>query len=105
MPTHSILTCTTLRTAALCALALPLLANAQDTDTTLPTVVVTARDDSGGLHSTAGTGSNLDLSRFETPASVDAITARQLEQRGDRSLVDAALARHGVQGASVAPPA
>jgi len=65
-------------------------------DSILPTVVITARDDSGGLHTAAGTGSNLDLSRFETPASVDAITRQQLEQRGDRSLVDAITRAPGV---------
>ena len=90
MHTHFILS----RTAAACALALPLVVTAQDS--TLPTVVITARDDSGGLHSAAGTGSNLDLSRFDTPASVDAITRQQLEQRGDRSLVDAITRAPGV---------
>lgn len=86
------------RLATLCALALPLLsaaATASD-DTTLPTVVVSGRDDSGSLHGAAGAGSNLALSRFETPASVDAITRQQIEQRGDRSLVDAITRVPGV---------
>ncbi|KQQ36299.1 TonB-dependent receptor [Duganella sp. Leaf126] len=93
------------RPAALCALALPLSAAAQQLAddsipaTTLPTVVITASqdgDNSGGLHAVAGVGSHLDLSRLETPASVDAITAGQLAQRGDRSLIDAITRAPGV---------
>ena len=94
---HSPLACT--RTATFCALALPLLAtNAVSAaeDTTLPTVVVSSRADNGGLHSPTATGSNLDLSRFDTPASVDAITRDQLERRGDTSLLGAITRAPGI---------
>ena len=89
------------RAATLCALALPLLAanaNAAPAaeDATLPTVVVSSRADNGGLHSQPATGSNLDLSRFDTPASVDAITRDQLERRGDTSLLDAITRAPGI---------
>lgn len=89
------------RAATLCALALPLLAanaNAAPAaeDATLPTVVVSSRADNGGLHSQTATGSNLDLSRFDTPASVDAITRDQLERRGDTSLLDAITRAPGI---------
>jgi len=89
------------RIATLCALALPLLnanANAVSAaeDITLPTVVVSSRADNGGLHSQTATGSNLDLSRFDTPASVDAITRDQLERRGDTSLLDAITRAPGI---------
>jgi iron complex outermembrane receptor protein len=87
------------RIATLCALVLPLLnANAVSAaeDTTLPTVVVSSRADDGGLHSQTATGSNLDLSRFDTPASVDAITRDQLERRGDTSLLDAITRAPGI---------
>ena len=87
------------RTATFCALALPLLAaNAVSAaeDAILPTVVVSSRADNGGLNSQTGTGSNLDLSRFDTPASVDAITRDQLERRGDTSLLDAITRAPGI---------
>lgn len=87
------------RAATFCALALPLLAaNAVSAaeDAILPTVVVSSRADNGGLNSQTGTGSNLDLSRFDTPASVDAITHDQLERRGDTSLLDAITRAPGI---------
>ncbi|USX24909.1 TonB-dependent siderophore receptor [Oxalobacteraceae bacterium OTU3CINTB1] len=89
------------RVATFCALALPLLAaNASafpaGEDATLPTVVVSSRADNGGLRSQTGTGSNLDLSRFDTPASVDAITRDQLERRSDTSLLDAITRAPGI---------
>jgi iron complex outermembrane receptor protein len=91
------------RIATACALALSLLsanANAMPAaaaeDTTLPTVVITSRADHGGLDSTVSTGSNLDLTRFDTPASVDAITREQLERRGDISLLDAITRAPGI---------
>jgi iron complex outermembrane receptor protein len=55
----------------------------------LPTVVVSANTLGAGLDARAGAGSNLNLSRFDTPASVDTIDRRQLEQRGDINLVEA----------------
>ncbi|WP_090321093.1 TonB-dependent siderophore receptor [Duganella sp. CF517] len=89
------------RVATVCALALPLLAaNAiaasAAEDATLPTVVVSSRADDGGLRSQTATGSNLDLSRFDTPASVDAITRDQLERRGDTGLLDAITRAPGI---------
>lgn len=91
------------RIATACALALPLLdanananaANAAD-DTVLPTVVITARADGGDLQSRPSTGSNLDLSRLETPASVDIISREQIVARGDTSLLDAITRAPGI---------
>jgi len=54
----------------------------------LSTVVVSAAANDG-LDARAGVGSHLDLSRFDTPASVDIVTRRQLEARGDTDLVGA----------------
>ena len=55
----------------------------------VPTVVISASADDGSLAAHAGAGSNLNLSRFDTPASVDVITRRQIEERGDVNLVEA----------------
>lgn len=100
-----------LHIAAVCALALPLLAanaaniaTATDTDdqtsatrdAVLPTVVISARADNGDLQSRPATGSNLDLSRMETPASVDVISREQLVARGDTSLLDAITRAPGI---------
>jgi iron complex outermembrane receptor protein len=84
------------RLAIHCLLAFASLANAQEQDTTLPTVVVTARADDGGLAAQAATGSNLGLSRLETPASIDIVTRKQLEERGDASLLDAITRAPGI---------
>lgn len=65
-------------------------------DTTLPSVTVTSRADNGGLHAQTSTGSNLDLSRFETPASIDVVTHAQLLERGDISLNDAITRAPGI---------
>lgn len=85
--------------AAACALALTVAAMpavAGDEATTLPTVQVTSRADTGGLHAQTSTGSNLDLSRFDTPASIDALTRKQLDERGDISLQDAITRAPGI---------
>jgi iron complex outermembrane receptor protein len=92
------------RIAIACALALPLLpanaANATNAasaeDATLPTVVISANIDGGDLRSHPSTGSNLDLSRLETPASVDVITREQIVARGDTSLLDAITRAPGI---------
>jgi iron complex outermembrane receptor protein len=68
---------------------------AQDA-TAVPQVVVTAASTDGRLGDRAGTGSNLDISQFDTPASVDVITRKQLEQRGDASLVEAITRAPGI---------
>ncbi|WP_432378221.1 TonB-dependent receptor [Duganella sp. P38] len=65
-------------------------------DVSLPTVTVTSRADTGGLHTQTSTGSNLDLSRFETPASIDVVTSAQLMARGDVSLNDAITRAPGI---------
>ncbi|WP_312511923.1 TonB-dependent receptor [Massilia sp.] len=64
----------------------------------VPTVVVSAAASDGRLDARMATGSNLDLSRFDTPASVDIVTRRQLEERGDISLVDAITRAPGLSG-------
>lgn len=58
-------------------------------EATLPAVVVTATPEMGRLEEAASTGSNLDITRFQTPASVDIISRRQLEERGDTTLINA----------------
>lgn len=67
---------------------------AQET-ATLPTVTVTGQSPSR-LTRPASTGSNLDLTPMQTPASVDVITREQLETRGDASLVDAITRSAGI---------
>lgn len=62
--------------------------HADDAITTLAPVTISAGGISA-LDEPASTGSNLDLTPMETPASVDAITRRQLDERGDSSLVNA----------------
>lgn len=83
--------------SSLCLLALaslPVTALAEDA--TLPTVVITSRADNGGLHAEAAAGSNLGLSRFDTPASIDVVTRRQLDERGDINLLDAITRAPGI---------
>ena len=67
---------------------------AQET-ATLPTVTVTGQD-ALGLDRPVSTGSNLDLTPMQIPASVDVITREQLEARGDTSLVDAITRSAGI---------
>jgi iron complex outermembrane receptor protein len=62
----------------------------------VPQVVVTAVSTDGLLGDRTSTGSNLDISQFDTPASVDVITRKQLEQRGDASLVEAITRAPGI---------
>ena len=64
-------------------------ANACADEPAIPTVLVSATLENGRLGDEAATGSNLGLSRLQTPASVDVITRRQLEDRGDAGLVEA----------------
>lgn len=65
--------------------------------TTLPGITVSP-EKTGTLKSPASTGSNLDLTPFQTPASVSVITREQLEQRGDTNLVDAITRSAGISG-------
>ncbi|ARP89277.1 TonB-dependent siderophore receptor [Bordetella genomosp. 9] len=54
----------------------------------LPAISVTA-DSPSALTDAVSTGSYLDITPMQTPASVDTITREQLDERGDASLVDA----------------
>lgn len=65
--------------------------------TTLPSISVSP-EKAGTLKSPASTGSNLDLTPFQTPASVSVISREQLEQRGDANLVDAITRSAGISG-------
>ncbi|MDX3904300.1 MAG: TonB-dependent receptor [Pigmentiphaga sp.] len=67
---------------------------AEDTPVTLPSISVTAEPETP-LDQPASTGSNLPLTRRETPASVDAITRAQLDERGDTRLTDAIIRAPG----------
>ncbi|MFE8645360.1 TonB-dependent receptor [Sphingomonas sp. NCPPB 2930] len=71
---------------------------------------ITVRDsDAPKLDRPAATGSYLDLTPMQTPASVDVITREQIEERGDASLVSAitrsagmtSLAHPGNSGSSL----
>lgn len=81
---------------ALASLAASLPCRVHAEDATLPTVVVTGRADNGALAAPAGAGSNLGLSRFDTPASIDIITRRQLDERGDIDLLEAITRAPGI---------
>lgn len=70
----------------------PWVASAQ---TSLPDVTVTAND-APRLERPTSTGSNLDLTPLQTPASVEAISREQLEARGDTSLMDAITRATGI---------
>ncbi|QJD98974.1 TonB-dependent receptor [Massilia forsythiae] len=92
--------------AALSALAaaIPLAhaqqASAQESAATqpIPQVVVSATADNARLDERAATGSHLDITRMQTPASVDVITRAQLEQRGDTILTRAITRAPGLSG-------
>lgn len=85
--------CTTTGALSLLVPALP--AHAQAEATALPTVVVRG-DAASPLERPASTGSNLDLTPLETPASIDIITRRQLDERGDSSVIDAITRAGGI---------
>lgn len=85
---------TLIQAAVLSTLAAPLLAVADDTQT-LPAVLVNA-DKATLLRTPAVTGSSLELTPMQTPASIDMISRAQLEQRGDSNLVDAITRAAGV---------
>jgi len=65
-------------------------------DTVVPQVIVTGSADNGRLGERSSTGSNLGLTRLEAPASVDVISRKQLEQRGDVDLVAAITRAAGI---------
>ncbi|MDR6524378.1 iron complex outermembrane receptor protein [Variovorax paradoxus] len=74
-------------------LAAPALATEASAE--LPAVSISATRDSG-LSAPVSTGSNLDITPFETPASVSTITREQLDERGDKSVVDAVTRAAGI---------
>ncbi|WP_158938000.1 TonB-dependent siderophore receptor [Burkholderia sp. S171] len=63
----------------------------QEAAKTLPPVVVndTGATDTAPLSTPTRTGSRLGLSSLDTPASVETVTAKQIEARGDQSVSDA----------------
>ncbi len=65
------------------------------TTVTLPTVTVTAGE-TARLEKPASTGSNLDLTPLQTPASLDVISREQLDARGDATLIDAITRATGI---------
>lgn len=65
------------------------------TPATLPAISVTS-DSPSSLEANVGTGSRLNLTPLQTPASVDVITREQLDARGDSSIVDAVTRAPGV---------
>ena len=69
---------------------------AADNTQTLPAISVTSS--SGSLQAPASTGSNLDMTLMQTPASVEIIDRAQLEERGDANLVDAITRAAGFSG-------
>lgn len=69
-------------------------AHAQQTDE-LPTVTVIGKVPRG-LEAPASTGSRLDLTPMQTPASVEVIAKGQLRQRGDSDLMDAITRATGI---------
>lgn len=62
---------------------------------TLPTVTVSEQE-TPRLSRPAATGSNLDLTPMQTPASVDVITRDQLDQKGDSAIVNAVTRAAGI---------
>lgn len=65
-------------------------------DEAIPTVLVSGAAQNGKLKDETATGSNLGLTRLETPASVDVITRKQLEERGDANLTEAITRAPGI---------
>ncbi|MBO9353569.1 TonB-dependent siderophore receptor [Bordetella petrii] len=63
---------------------------------TLPTISVSADAPPPTLREAAATGSFLQLTPFETPASLDIITNQQLRQRGAVSVMDAITQAPGI---------
>lgn len=68
---------------------------AADEQAVLPSVSITATREAG-LNAPLATGSNLDVTSFQTPASVSTITREQLDKRGDASIVDAVTRSTGI---------
>ena len=62
---------------------------------TLPAVTITAEPPLR-LERSAATGSNLDLTPLQTPASIEVIDRQQLESRGDATVMDAITRATGI---------
>lgn len=69
---------------------------AQTNTSTLPAVTVMGSQAGAGLTAPVSTGSGLDLTPMQTPASIDVISREQLEERGDHSVVDAITRAGGI---------
>lgn len=69
---------------------------AQTNTSTLPAVTVMGSQVGAGLTAPVSTGSGLDLTPMQTPASIDVISREQLEERGDHSVVDAITRAGGI---------
>ena len=87
---------------SLCLMALPSLAQADDSaaSLTLPTGTISApasaADDSVSLKTPTSAGSRLGLSALETPASTDSLSGERIRARGDRSIQDAVSRSAGI---------
>src|SRR5690606_20291633 len=68
---------------------------AQEDTTTLAPIVISA-EQMPRLEQMGQTGSNLDLTLFETPASIDIIDRRQIEARGQTSVTDVITRAGGI---------
>lgn len=87
---------------SLCLIALPCLAQAAPSASTLtlPTGTISAAaseaDDSVNLNTPTSAGSRLNLSALETPASTDSLSGERIRARGDRSIQDAVSRSTGI---------
>ncbi|MEN5092920.1 TonB-dependent receptor [Pseudomonas protegens] len=87
---------------SLCLMALPSLAQANDSaaSLTLPTGTISApaseADDSVSLKTPTSAGSRLGLSALETPASTDSLSGERIRARGERSIQDAVSRSVGI---------
>ncbi|MCO7570447.1 TonB-dependent receptor [Pseudomonas chlororaphis] len=87
---------------SLCLIALPCLAQAAPSASTLtlPTGTISAAtseaDDSVNLNTPTSAGSRLNLSALETPASTDSLSGERIRARGDRSIQDAVSRSAGI---------
>lgn len=69
--------------------------HAQDGAATLPAIVIKSQS-TAVLDTPASTGSSLNLTPRETPASLDIIRREQLEERGDASVLEAITRAGGI---------
>ncbi|SEC92026.1 iron complex outermembrane recepter protein [Pseudomonas saponiphila] len=87
---------------SLCLIALPCLAQAAPSASTLtlPTGTISAptseADDSVSLNTPTSAGSRLGLSALDTPASTDSLSGERIRARGERSIQDAVSRSAGI---------